>query len=143
MAPPSGFTRIILILALRAARCAVQKCSQHFCRTTGSHPIRCYKRKNRQKAVLTFMAHPSGFTRIILILALRAALCAVQKCSQHFCRTTGSNPIRCYKRKNRQKSVYLFGAPIRIHSYHPDTRPAGSAILCAKMLPAFLSNNRF
>jgi hypothetical protein len=51
--------------------------------------------------------------------------------------------MRVPQTKNGEMAVYLFGAPIRIHSYHPDTRPAGIAMRCAKMLPAFLSNNRF
>ena len=44
------------------------------------------------------IAHPIHAVRL-----LRRPAKAVQKCSRHFCRTAGSNPIGCFKRKNHLK----------------------------------------
>ncbi len=74
-------------------------------------------------------AHPAGvasrrakrlscrFTRIILILALMGRLRRSGLLQANRCRTTGSHPTGCYKRKNRRNGGFdVYGAPIRIRT---------------------------
>lgn len=71
------------------------------------------------------MSHPSGLTRYILYLALRALLRNVQNGFPAVLSNDRLSSDKVHKRKNRPMAVLTFGAPVRIHSRHPWRSPKG------------------